>query len=112
MRKTEIGTSEEKKMFKLNPDGTTNTNNLLGNMNPDFDMNLMNSFTYKNLSFYFLTSWQQGGDIYNNTWVYMSFAGKNSANLDQTGRPYNEKNHSLIFMKQEQEDIMLRRQLS
>jgi len=91
VRKTEIGTSQEKKMFKLNPDGTTNTNVLLGNMNPDFNMNLMNSFTYKNLSFYFLTSWQQGGDIYNNTWVYMSFAGKNSANLDQTGRPYNEK---------------------
>lgn len=91
VRKTEIGTSQEKKLFVLNPNGTNNTDVLLGNMNPDFNMNLLNSFTFKNFTLYFLTSWQQGGAIYNNTWVYMSFAGKNSANLDQTGRPENDK---------------------
>lgn len=37
----------------------------IGDGNPNFNMGIANTLTYKNLSFYFLLDWKQGGDIYN-----------------------------------------------
>ncbi len=40
---------------------------IIGDANPDFIMNWNNTLSYKNFSFYFLFSYQAGGDIYSST---------------------------------------------
>lgn len=40
------------------------SDNVLGDINPDFNMGLNNSFSYKNVSFSFLIDWQQGGSLF------------------------------------------------
>ncbi len=40
---------------------------IIGNATPDYIMNLNNTFSYKNFSFYFLFSYQAGGDIWSAT---------------------------------------------
>ena len=42
----------------------TNTNNIIGNVNPDWIGGIRNKFTYKNLSFSFLIDVKHGGDIF------------------------------------------------
>lgn len=43
---------------------TETSDNVLGNINPDFNLGLTNTFTYKNLSLSFLIDAQKGGDVY------------------------------------------------
>jgi hypothetical protein len=43
---------------------STNTDNVLGNINPDWNAGLMNKLFYKNWSFSFLIDWQQGGSVF------------------------------------------------
>jgi len=43
---------------------TTTANNVIGNMNPDWNGGLSNRFRYKNFNLSFLFDVQQGGDIY------------------------------------------------
>lgn len=45
---------------------TTTTNNLIGNMNPDWNGGILNKFRYKNFNFSFLVDMQHGGDIFSN----------------------------------------------
>ncbi len=78
-------------MSVLNENGATSQNEFIGNMLPDFNVNLMNILNYKNWMFYFTLSWQQGGVLYNNTKVYMSFAGRNAAFWDMSERPWERK---------------------
>lgn len=40
------------------------SDNVLGNINPDFNMGLNNALSYKNLTFSFLIDWQQGGSLF------------------------------------------------
>lgn len=40
------------------------SDNILGDINPDFNMGLNNTLSYKNLSFSFLIDWQQGGSLF------------------------------------------------
>jgi TonB-linked SusC/RagA family outer membrane protein len=40
-------------------------NGIIGNNSPDFQVGLVNSFTYKGLTLGFVLDWKQGGDIYN-----------------------------------------------
>ncbi|MES2647064.1 MAG: SusC/RagA family TonB-linked outer membrane protein [Bacteroidota bacterium] len=47
----------------------------IGNTNPDFNMGLYNTFTYKKLSLSFLFDWKQGGDVLNLDNNYMWFYG-------------------------------------
>lgn len=91
VRKDLIGTRDEAKMSVLNENGATSQNEFIGNMLPDFNVNLMNILNYKNWMFYFTLSWQQGGVLYNNTKVYMSFAGRNAAFWDMSERPWERK---------------------
>lgn len=43
---------------------TTTSNNIIGNINPDWTAGLTNSFRYKNVSFSFLLDTRQGGDLF------------------------------------------------
>lgn len=40
------------------------SDNVLGDINPDFNMGLNNALSYKNLTFSFLIDWQQGGSLF------------------------------------------------
>jgi hypothetical protein len=63
----------------------------IGNANPDFNMNMTNTLTWKNFTFYFTMSWQQGGLLFNNTKMYMAFAGKNAKLFDMSERSWNHR---------------------
>lgn len=91
VRKDLIGTRDEAKMSVLDEDGNTSSNEYIGNMFPDFNLNLVNTLTYKNWMLYFTLSWQQGGDLYNNTKLYMSFAGRNAKFWDMSERSWDQK---------------------
>ncbi|MBE0648878.1 MAG: SusC/RagA family TonB-linked outer membrane protein [Bacteroidales bacterium] len=43
---------------------TSTSDNIIGNVNPDWQGGLLNSLTYKNWSFSFLIDFQKGGDIF------------------------------------------------
>lgn len=43
---------------------TATSDNIIGNVNPDWTGGVLNSFTYKNLSFSFLIDMQKGGDMF------------------------------------------------
>ena len=87
VRKDRIGTTEETHMYVLDEKGN-NKKVYLGNINPDFNLNLTNTLFWKNFTFYFTMSWQQGGMLFNNTKMYMSFAGRNAALWDQSDKPW------------------------
>lgn len=65
-------------------------NIVIGNANPDFNMGISNTFTFKGFSLYALLDWKQGGDIYNltNQWMYRD---DRSADEDMFGVTPNEK---------------------
>lgn len=90
VRKDRIGTTEESHMYVLDEKGNSKKV-YLGNMNPDFNMNFTNTFFWKNFTFYFTLSWQQGGMIFNNTKMYMSFAGRNAKFWDQYGKEWSQR---------------------
>lgn len=43
---------------------TGTSDNILGDINPDFNMGLNNALSFKNLTFSFLIDWQQGGSLF------------------------------------------------
>lgn len=88
VRKDLIGTRDEAHMSILDAQGNTDNEQYIGNMNPDFNMNLMNTLTWKNFMLYFTLSYQEGGLLYNNTKVYMAFAGRNAKFWDMSKRPW------------------------
>ena len=49
---------------------TTNSDNIIGNINPDWIAGIRNSFNYKNLSLSFLIDSQKGGDIFSLDMAY------------------------------------------
>lgn len=91
VRKDLVGTRDEAKMSVLDENGATSQKEFIGNMIPDFNMNLINVLNYKNWMLYFTLSWQQGGVLYNNTKLYMSFAGRNAAFWDMSDRSWEQK---------------------
>jgi TonB-linked SusC/RagA family outer membrane protein len=56
----------------------------LGDVNPDFNAGLLNTFTYKKLSLTFLFDWKQGGDVMNVDNNYMWFYG--TSKVTEQGR--------------------------
>src|SRR5690606_9630466 len=58
------GTALEMPVKKLNEDGTP-WHGVIGNGTPDFLAGISNTITWKNLQFYLLLDWKQGGDVYN-----------------------------------------------
>jgi len=91
VRRDLIGTREEARMSILNEDGNTKSDNLIGNSEADFWMNLTNTINWKKFQLYFTLSWKQGGDVFNNTKMYMSFAGENAYLRDMSDRPWSQR---------------------
>lgn len=62
----------------------------IADMNPDFNLSLMNTFTFKNINFNMLWHLKQGGDIYNQTkqWLYRD---ERHGDFDQADKPENQK---------------------
>src|SRR5690606_5816218 len=59
---------------------------IVGDRNPDFNIGLTNTFTYKNLSLNFLLDIRKGGDVYNATAPYLMTTGYSNwtLNTEQT----------------------------
>ena len=56
--------------FKVNGSGSyviKNGNNIIGDANPDFLLNMSNQISFKNFNLGFLFNWTQGGDMYSQT---------------------------------------------
>jgi hypothetical protein len=56
---------------------------VVGDKNPDFNVGLTNSFTYKNISLNFLMDFRVGGDVYNATEHYLTTRGLSMRTLDR-----------------------------
>lgn len=87
VRKEFIGTTKEAHMYVLDENGAS-AKNYVGNMLPKFNANLTNTLRYKGLLCYFTLSAQCGGLLYNNTKMYMAFAGQNAAYWDMSERDW------------------------
>jgi len=77
----------EKGQILVDDDGIPiSTDNFIaiGNVNPDFNAGLYNTFTYKGLSLSFLFDWKQGGDVLNLDDNYMWFYG--TSKVTEKGR--------------------------
>ncbi|MBC8152375.1 MAG: TonB-dependent receptor, partial [Bacteroidetes bacterium] len=72
----------------INPTtGLPLTNNLflpIGDRNPDFQMGLQNTFSYKNVTLSFLLDIRKGGDVFNGTAQYLWRTGQSTKSLDRT----------------------------
>ena len=56
--------------FRVNGSGSyviQNGNNIIGDANPDFLLNMSNQISFKNFNLGFLFNWTQGGDMYSQT---------------------------------------------
>lgn len=56
---------------------------VVGDRQPDFNVGLTNTFTYKNLSLNFLLDFRKGGDVYNATEHYLTTRGLSMRTLDR-----------------------------
>lgn len=56
---------------------------IVGDRNPDFNIGLTNTFTYKNLSLNFLLDIRKGGDVYNATEHYLTVNGLSKRTLNR-----------------------------
>ena len=67
----------------------TSTNNVIGNVTPDWTGGVRNKFTYKNLSLGFLIDMQKGGDIFSLDQSYGQALGisQSTAGLNDLGKP-------------------------
>ena len=59
------------------------TNGIIGNNSPDFQVGLVNNFTWKAFSLGFVFDWRQGGDLYNLDNHYNWFYGTPKATEDR-----------------------------
>lgn len=68
---------------------TQSTNNIIGNITPDWTGGINNRFTYKNLSLSFLVDVKHGGDVYSVDQWYGQGTGltANTAGLNDLGNP-------------------------
>ncbi|SKB26770.1 TonB-linked outer membrane protein, SusC/RagA family [Parapedobacter luteus] len=68
---------------------TSTANSVLGNMNPDWNGGVMNTFSYKAISLKFLVDMQKGGDIFSEDMAIGSRNGlyTNTTGLNELGNP-------------------------
>jgi outer membrane receptor protein involved in Fe transport len=66
---------------------TTTSNNIIGNINPDWTAGVTNSFRYKNVNFSFLIDTRQGGDLFSLDMYYGLATGlpEETAGLNDLG---------------------------
>ncbi len=84
VERTTIGTVNEKPV-KIKDDKGNVVALPAANFNPDFNMNFTSTLAYKGFTFYFLASWQKGGEVYNHSVRYTT----EPKLLDQSGLPWN-----------------------
>lgn len=94
VRTTQIGTPQEEPVYIMNDKGQP-INTYIGNVNPDFNLNLTSNLTVKGLNLYTLFSWQKGGQIYNHTRRYTTA----SSEVDQSGKPYEQRKPDRYYVK-------------
>ncbi|MEN8136923.1 MAG: SusC/RagA family TonB-linked outer membrane protein [Bacteroidota bacterium] len=78
------GTMAEAPIF-LKDESGSNALEIIGDMNPDFNMGLTSTLSYKSFTFYMLWKMKQGGDIYNKTAQNMVRDNRNPI-MDQVGK--------------------------
>ncbi len=83
------GTSSETAIKKVDDDGNTLFTKI-GDPTPDFNMNISTNLSYKNLSFYALCTWKQGGDVYNKSAQWLTRDNRHGM-MDQYGKKESEK---------------------
>lgn len=88
VRRTEIGTINEQPI-KIRDEGGNPVNMAIGDVNPDFRMNLGSGLNVRGVNLYMLWSWQQGGEMYNHMRRYMIVHGVGQE-LDQSDKPRGE----------------------
>ncbi len=68
----------------------------IADMNPDFNLSLINSFTFRNLNLNMLWHWKQGGQVYNQTkqWLYRD---ERHGDFDQAGKDPNQKKTAAYY---------------
>ena len=62
----------------------------IADMNPDFNLSWLNSFTFRNISLNVLMHYKQGGDVYNQTKQWL-FRDERHGDFDQAGKPENAR---------------------
>ncbi|MCK9412809.1 MAG: SusC/RagA family TonB-linked outer membrane protein [Prolixibacteraceae bacterium] len=60
----------------------------IGNTNQDFILGMQPTFTYKSFSLYANIEWNQGGQFYSNSWMFMQNNGVNASSF--SGAPYDK----------------------
>jgi len=85
LKGTEGSTTESPVLYDADNDGTPDKV-VIGDANPDFNMRFSTNLTVRNVSFYVLLDWKQGGDIYNYTHQY-TFRDGRAIEFDQYGKP-------------------------
>jgi hypothetical protein len=103
-------TVDENPVYMVNEDGSQTVGEI-GNTNPDFNVGISNTFTYKGLSLYALLDWVQGGDIYNYTRQLLYFndrhgdidlyteQGKRATYFNGSSKLYNRADPSSHFIE-------------
>lgn len=94
VRKAQIGTPEEEPVYIMTDKGVP-VNRYIGNVNPNFNLNMSSNLTWKGINLFALFSWQNGGQTYNHTRRYTTA----SAEVDQSGKPYNERKPERYYTK-------------
>ena len=79
------GTVYEKPILYRGEDGSPKVVSI-GDANPDFNMGISNTFSFKGFTLYTLFDWKQGGDVYSQTIQWM-MRDNRAAEMDQYGKP-------------------------
>lgn len=94
VRTTEIGTTLEKPVNITNDKGQP-VNAVIGNINPNFNLNFTSNLSIKGINLYTLFAWQNGGQTYNHSRRYTTA----SAETDQSGKPYEQRKPDGYYVK-------------
>lgn len=94
VRRADIGTPDEQPINIVDSKGAP-INAPIGNVNPNFNMSLASDLVIKGFNIFTLFSWQNGGQTYNHSRRYTTA----SAELDQSGKPYNERKPERYYVK-------------
>jgi len=84
-----IVSSSGKYQFDNNPANMVK----IGNTNQDFILGIQPTFSYKSFSLYANIEWNQGGEFYSNSWMFMHNNGVNESSF--SGAAY-DKNKSIV----------------
>ena len=69
----------------------------IGNSNQDFVLGFQPTFTYKSFSLYANIEWNQGGNFYSNSWMFMQNNGVNESSF--SGAPYDKSKNIVDQIK-------------